>query len=491
MEVLAVEPLNNSELSQKKQQEDIVRLNFILTAFVDLKIGDYMSIPGTTILYTLNKKPSVVESPNNYQYECIFEGGLHELVKTKAILTTVKLEGGFYTDYQFPLTGTIQSFLSFIVGNLNRTGAGYSAGTFKESTSQTIQFNNWNIFEAITALSEQLNFSWYLAGKVLHFKAKDYESPHVFQVGQKMGFVSLTRTRVESETVETVVYGYGSTLNLPLRSEYDSPLLTENRLFFEGTDGESKLTNNVNNYGIIESVQVFDEIKPEFNGSITAIGANINTFIDSSIDFDLNDYLLEGTKPKVYFLSGTLLGLTFNISFNNTSKSILLDNLSNDSGEYPNTTIKPAVGDFYIFIDTTLPNEYISAAELRLKAKIQEYVNEQSTPKELYSAKADEEFIQRLNISLTISDLIRVVSPTFQIDNLYEIKELTKNINNPYLYALKFGDIIPKSLLATLALNNFKTEQSILNIQNNTYTTNQANNQTINNIGTEVAWETL
>jgi len=494
--VVDVRPGDSSILIQKKQSEDFIRLNFVLNIFTDIRIGDYISYAKTEQLYYLNKKPRITESPNNYQYECIFEGSIHDLKKTKVFLETEKDAGGFYKDYKFPLTGNADTFINFLVDNLNREGTGYTVGKIKDTGTQTIEFNNWNVFEACVQISNTLGFDWYIEGKELNFDAKGFDTAYTFQVGRKVGFVSLIRTRVETENIETVVYGYGSSKNMPPRvaeegQTYDSPLLTENRLAFIGVDGESKLEKNIDKYGIIESVQEFD-IGPERTGSITAIDAeDVFVFFDDTVDFDIEEQKLEGIKPKVNFLTGQLIGLTFDIAYDHVQKKFTMDVLTNETGTYPNSIIKPAVGDEYKVFDIIMPNSYIAAAAIKLQEATQAYLDAQSDALDLYEGAIDEVFIEENNISLDLGDVIRVISSVFLIDNSYEIKELTQNITNPNKYAIKFGNILPKSLVALLREVNFNTEQSIYNIQRTSITTNQITNQITNELGQDLEWQDL
>jgi len=479
--VVQIKPSDSSEISQIKQQEDIIRLNFISNSFLDIRIGDCIFYLGE--LYSINKKPKVIENPKNYQYECIFEGGIHELRKTKVFLTTQKTNG-FYKDYKFPLTGNAKTFLQFIVENLNRGTLQYQIGKFKETDTITINFNNWNVFDAITEICNQLKISWYLEKNTLNFDEKNTEKSYVFQVGTLLGFIDLTRIRVESENIETVVYGYGSTENMPPRTSssgltYDSNLLTENRLCFEGVDGESRLENNVDLYGRIESVQEFD-IKPEYTGTVTSIISTLS-FSDSNLDFNINDYLLSGIVPKITFLTGKLIGLTFNISYNG---NIVMDTYSDESGQYPNDLIFAEIGDTYKIFDFTAPESYINNAKERLILATQEYLEKQSKGLEQFDANVDKDFIQMNNIVLEIGDLVRIVSEPFQIDGLFEIKSLTKKFTNTSDCSLKFGDVLPKGLIFSIKNSNFTNKQSIYNINRTSVT----NNQITNIIGDENTW---
>jgi hypothetical protein len=484
--VVGVKPDDNSELSQKKQTEDIIRLNFSLTENVDIRVGDYISFAKTKELYVINDTPRVQERPNDYYYECIFEGSIHNFRKTKVLLNTPKSGGGVYIDYKFSLTGNAQTFLEFIVSNLNRNGGSYIVGKAKDTAYVTIEFNNWNAFDAINEISTALSFAWYLDGMTLNFDEKNVDSTYTFQVGRLTGFTKLTRMRVESEHIITVVYGYGSTLNLPPRtSGFDSELLSENRLSFVGVDGLSKLEKNTNLYGNIEAIQEFD-IKPERDGVVTAIDSNVQIIYDNTIDFDIELQKLSGSKPKIKFLSGALMGMTFDIAFDLDSKKITMDFYTDSSGVYPNSIIKAAVNDTYDLIDVIMPSIYITDAQTRLRDVTQAYLNEHSINMEVFQGEIDPDVIEASGMVLNIGDLIRVVSTTFMIDNLYEINELVQGITKPNQYTIKVGDVLPKGLLSRLKNMNFSTQQEIYNIQKNVITTNNIINNT-----QVVEWQSL
>ncbi len=490
--VVSVKPLDSSELFQKKQSDDFKRLNFILNDYINIQIGDYISFEKTNQIYVINKEPRVIENPKNHQYTCIFEGGIHNLKKTKILLFTEKESGGFYKDYKFPLSGTAETFLYFIVENLNRAGGNYTAGIFKDTSDINVEFNNWNAFEAISQIASQLDFDWYLDGSTLNFDSNIYDTAYVFQVGRKVGFVELIRNRSESENIETVVYGYGSTKNLPPRiadegETYDGELLTENRLSFNGVDGESKLENNVDIYGRIESIQEFD-IFPNRLGTVSSIDANNRRlFYDVEIDFDVNTQLLAGIVPKVKFITGKLIGLAFNVSFDNSETKFTMDYYTDESGRYPNDIIFADVGDTYRLFDIIMPNSYIVEASEDVRQATQDYVDAQSISMNFYEGNIDEEFIELYNLILNLGNLIRVVSTSFGIDNSYEIKVLRQNITNPNKYSIQFGDIIPKGLITSLLTNNFKTQQSIYNVQKNSVSTTNVTNI----IGEDISWQGL
>lgn len=490
--VVTVKPDSSSELLQTKQLTDTVTLNFRLSEPVQINTGDYIvydkrgvsgggSVP-PSVKYVLRKPHKRTDSPNDYRYECVFEGEMHALDNTVCLLTTNKADGSHYTDYKFPITGNAKTFLSFIVGNLNRTGGQYSAGVYKDTATITAEFNQWTVTEALAYLSENLGISWRLDNGTLHFDDVHNSSALTLQLGRLGGLVSVTRDRITSKNIETVVWGYGSTDNLPPRSAasgatYDSSVLSENRLAFAGDGGESKLSKNTDVYGIREAVKEFDDIKPEYTGSVTALNAtDVMQFTDTNVPFDINSYLLSGINPKITFLDGLCIGFTFGITYQASTSTYLLQAYADERGSYPNDLIKPAIGDTYKLFDIAFPEVYITEAQERLRQATQDYLDTASRPLEAYSAVLDERFMQGNNVTLYIGDYIRISVPSFGLDGIFEIKELTQKITEPYKYQIKFGDILPINLIAQLKMRNFTVNNAIYKVSRSQITSNNVTN---------------
>ena len=498
--VCDVKPEDSSELLQVKQQTDTITLNFRRNEAVELYVGDYIiydkrgistgaAIPAS-VKYSLRKLPARTDAPSLYIYECTFEGEIHALDDTRCMLRTDKPDGTYYLDYKFPLTGNALKYQDFIIGTLNRNGGTYSAGLCKDTAIITAEFNSWTVTEALAYLSGELGFSWYLENGVLHFDEKQTSSATTFQLGRMSGLVSVKRERVQSKPVETVVYGYGSTDNVPPRTSsagitFDSAALSENRLSFSGAGGESRLEANTAIYGRVESVQEFD-IKPQFFGTVTAVG-DVFTFYDANIAFDINSQLISGIPPKVYFNDGLCMGCTFNITFNNDLKQYILSELIDESGSKPSELIHPATGDSYTLIDITLPQSYITDAQARLRAATQAYLDKSSKPAEFYTAVLDDRYIRANGIVLSIGDFIRITVPSYALDGIFEIKELSQRITKPDDYSIKFGDILPINMLAQIKISNFTVNNAIYKSNRTQITSNSVTNI----IGDTVSWSFL
>lgn len=490
--VTLVKPNDSSELLQKKQTEDVVRLDFTLDDYIPIELGSYIILEKTKQKYYINKVPKCIESPRLYRYECIFEGLLHEFSKIVCLFETITPEQT-YTDYRFPLTGTAETFLRYIVSLVNKyLREPITVGVFEQTQSITLNFEKWTVTEALAEISKNFSIDWYLEGTVLNFAKPSIYKAYTFQVGRKAGLLELTRFRTEDDLFATVVYGVGGKMNLPPRTNtigptFNGTILHENRLTFSGIGGQSYLTKNTNLYGNVVKVVEFDEIYPKRNGQVISLSQSIRSFYDTGIEFNINEQLLPGITPKITFTTGALIGLTFNISWDDTNKLMTLDYYSDESGQYPNDIIFPEVGDTYKLFDIIMPQQYIIDAQNELQEAAQKYLDDNSSPKTYFEAEIDPEFVESKNIDLMLGDIVRIISTTFGIDNYYEIKELTQSITDKNKYQIRFGDILPKNLLLYIKSTNFAQDQQTLVVQRNSMTYNQVNNI----IGENITWEQI
>lgn len=474
-EIARVKPLESSEIVERKEQDSFIRLDFVSEALIDLRIGDYVTHKRTGLLYVLRNAPTVVERTKEYRYETIFQSLIHTFKDIRAILYTNTANGEFF-DYRFSLTGTAQTFLHFIVESLQRRGVDITAGVAKQTDTATLFFNNWTIMESIQQMAEILEFDWWLENdKILHFDRRTVQQQAVFMVGRLNGLMSIERHALEEQKLSTVVYGFGSTGNLPPRTNQDgafsSVLLHENRLYFHP---DSRLERNVDLYGVREEIKEF-QIRPEYRGTVESVNG-LFSFVDTGIDFDVNEQLLPGIVAKCVFLSGTLSGMTFDINYNHSEKKITLIPLSEESGEYPNEIVFPKVGDTYTLVDLEMPQSYITAAQERLREATETYIEENSVPQFVYDAVLDEEYLRTKQISLSLGDFIRIVSPAYRLDGSFEIKEIIQSITNKSKCQIKFGNALPRSLRFLLENTNFTNAQTIYNIQRASITNNDITN---------------
>lgn len=431
---------DSSEISQELNGKDVATIKFYSPSSVDLLIGDHVVLSGKR--YVLNVLPEITKTGNSqYEYNCVFEGRMYELSK---ILYSDGINSEFF------LTGDLEFFVDLIITNLNRVQSGWSKGTIQASTeTKNLQFSNENCLEVLQRLCEEYELEF----KVNEDKSIDVGEfgaviAHTFAYGKGNGLYSLTRKTVDSKNIVTRLYPYGADRNIPANYRGYSTRLKLSTNYIE---------QNVATYGVIEAAKIFEDIYPRFNGAITALGATTNVFRCSTIDFDLNNYLVAGTSAKVHFNTGALAGYEFEISsYKHATKEITLkfsqqEKVYSDSGlsEFilPNDTIKPAAGDEFVFIDITMPDSYITAAEAELLSAGTTYLTQNSTPRVNYSLEIDPKYIIDNSISIEKGDYLHIEDAELNIDRDIRVVNIIKSIYEPVTWRVELSDTVAPQII--------------------------------------------
>lgn len=462
LDSVRIKPDKSNELEQKLMTHDYIDLSFDSTTCLNLNVGDF--IIHNDNKYTINTPvEEKKEGSNDFSYNCKFEGPFHVLEKVQCMLNN---------SGTVEFTGTATEFLNLFVQNLNRDYGGYTAGGAEETDTVTITFENQTILSAIQSVCDELDIEFSLVDKVLYLQETGTSLDYTFKVGRYQGAYNLNRKAVDSSKIITRLWAFGSEQNLP--SDYRDGLT---KLIFANSDlnDEGRVENNIKKYGLCEACEDFD-IYPTRTGTISAIDEdNIRLFIDEDMDFDLNDYLLDGENPKVYFKTGNLAGFTFDCSYDHDSKTYTLDPYTEGEISYPNDTMKPAVGDTYHLIDIYLPDSYIEAAETALRTAADEYIAKYSIPRITYELELDPMWLRMKSISFKIGDYIIIVDEDYGIEGLLRITSIKRNIRNSYECTIEVGELSSGSILSQLNKNLKATSKNVTNITNNTYSKTETN----------------
>lgn len=419
--------------------DDVIKIEFEHSEYIDLTVGDFIVFNNSE--YRINIMPTVKKlAKNSFEYTCEFEGNIYQLAKV-----IFQFEGR--SDFQF--SGTAADFLTLCVTNLNRAFSGYSEGGAVETDYFTLDFENENLLSVINRLRDEMGIEFSLVGKTLHFQETGQALPHSFKVGRYQGMYDLLRKNVDKSNIVTRLWAFGSEKNLP--ADY-----TGKRLVFENTDlnNENRVENNISLYGLCEHAIIFEDIFPRRIGTITGVDAENNLVLfDTSIDFNINEYLLPGLVPKINFKTGALAGITFEFNYEHSTDKITLISTEQDGVDYPNESQKPAAGDTYVIYDIEMPQLYQDNAKLELREKADEWMEVNSIPKVIYELNIDSMYIRLKEINFNIGDYIIVIDEHFGTEGLLRITSINQNINNPNLYKIQVGDLKSGNILVDLNKN--------------------------------------
>lgn len=440
--------------TRKIMDINIVDCSFTLTSFVDIKIGDYTIVDGET--YVLQEMPNIKKiSTIQFEYSMQFKGQAYELAK----IAFMGLDGSnALTESDFVVMGDAALLVNLIVQNANRISPGWTVGVVDTTGFENFPFSKDNCLSALSTLADKFKTEWWVIGKQIFLSKKGVtETVHTFEYGQGKGLYDVTRTTVTDKNVCTRLYVYGSDKNIPADyRNYSKRLkLPAPALYLE---------SNVAKYGIIEHVEIFDDIKPEFiSNVVTAIDPF--RFTDPLINFDINLVQLASTKPKVSFLTGQLAGYDFEIGgFDYPSRTIrLLKNENEKALDLPSVLLKPQAGDKYTIVDINMPASYRTDAENRLAIAGATYLGENDDPIVIYSVTCDPLNMRLKNYKPTIGNYIKFKDTHFGLNQAIRLTSYTKDLQNLFLLTFDLQEITSMAI-SVRAYNVYATVKSAVSI---------------------------
>jgi hypothetical protein len=441
--------IDDRTLFQKKLMgEHQIVSEFISTSVLSIQILDY--IVYNTETYTINKLPNIEKINNTtYKYKIVFESDIAELNK-KLYISSDGLA-------DFPLNGTAEDFIDLLITNINSISSGWTKGTVDTADPQTLQFANETCRAALSKVAEAFNMEFSLSGKALSLQnSVGTTTDYTFQYGKGLGLYKLERQQISNQNIITRCYGFGGTKNIP--SSYRT---RAKRLVFESV-GVRYLEKNTSLYGTIEGQYTNDNIYPQRTSTLTdvnmvfdagASGTDFNprtSYIeDTAIDFDLNDYLIEGLVAKVVFKSGDLAGVTCEIwKYNAANKRIYINPYTDPDGYTmplynSGSPVIPNTGDTYTLVDMKMPDAYVTAAETALQAATQAYLDEMSVPQVVYSVEIDPKYAASISLDLNAGDRVTIIDSALGINSMIRVSAVEFPLVNPNQIKATIADFVP------------------------------------------------
>lgn len=434
--------------------EHKISAEWISSQPIEITLGDYIEL-GAEKFY-LNLLPQV-EKLNNftYKYTATFEGEIYKLFNK-----LFQDEGAA----EFTYFGDVIDYLDLIVSNLNSVETGWTFIAPENVTPVSINFSGDSCRQALTKICEAFELEFRLVQKeIILAENVGFNSTYQFEYGRGKGLYSLVRNSVVEKGVITRLYGYGGSRNLSF--DYRSG---SKRLVFEvGDPAKRYVEANVNLFGIRESSVVFENIYPNRTGEVSAlVPGSIFKVIDSSLDFNINDYLLEGQEAKIVFKTGALAGYEFPITaYDHATKQITFGEFV-DSNDYklPNSLNFAEIGDLYTLVNIKMPEAYIEAAEGQLLEATQDYLDKVKSPRAIYTLNIDERFIRANGVELTCGMKIGIRDEALGLEDSIRIFAISFPLVNPKQIVAEIADNIPVTSVERIRKDSVKTKNEISTI---------------------------
>ena len=422
-------------------------------------LGDQIDVYGKT--YTLNQLPGIKKTGNrNFEYTLTFEGVQYELIDAQFLLPDDTVLDSF--------TGDLEDFLGILIGNLTRVYPGkWVLGVFPANTEfKTLTYTEKNCLEVLQDLCEQYSTEFEITQangvRSLNIKMAGVNFPYTFRYGRTGGLYELTRQNINSKNVVTRLYVYGGSSNLGDKYRYTRlclPGKAKNASYIEDAAAIAA-------YGLKENTKIFDDIKPERYGEVTAAGSAYYAFKDATMNFDLNEkdsagntkWLIDGVNAKVKFTTGNLAGYEFDVhKYDHATKEIQVVPFTDENGmKVPSKTsaaFQFGVGDKYFFTDINLPDAYKTEAENKLLSEGNKAIAGYSQPQVQYGLSIDENFIRQFAGELTVvnlfavGDYIPVEDEDIGVNKSVRITAFTRDLLREYKYNITLGDSVTKTTI--------------------------------------------
>lgn len=453
---------NVSSVSKANQKtallsDDVVSITVSSALPLDLDIGCVLILYGKP--YKLNQLPEPAkEGERRYTYELRFEGLQYDLIDVHYHLPEDAYGETYYSD----LAGHLQ----VLMWNINRIFPGkWVLGTYPENTEyKNITNSGKNCLQVAQELCSDYGVEFEITtdGTTYTLNIKEKVGiTHTFTLryGRGKGLYRLERKNVNNAGIVTRLYVYGGTENLGRNYGHT-------RLCLPGT---TRLTSYIEDeaaialYGVKEGEKTYD-IKPQRVGTVTALGADVITFADSTM-FDLNakdadgkstKYLIDGTSAKIKFESGGLAGYEFDLhSYDHATKTFVINKFQDENGSvFPSETSEAfqiAVGNKYSISDIRLPDEYIEKAEEDLEEEGSKYLPTVSQPQVSYKLELTEGFFTSLfgdeveTEILHVGDFIPIEDEQIGVNKAVRITQIERDLLKPHSYDITLSDTITKT----------------------------------------------
>lgn len=472
--------------------EDTISITVVSPFPQSYGIGDAITVFGRD--YRLNRLPKVKKSGfAEYQYDLEFEGIQYDLLRVTYDVNINTTKNELQDIQGDSLTGDLKRFMDVLISNANRVFPDkWALGKCPETVGdKTLTFaENDNCLSVLQNLCSADNFGVEFDIVKVNgvYTINLYEKvgsvlPFTLEYGKGKGLYSINRDNVSSSNIITRLKVFGSTENITSKYRAD-------RLCMYGKDKSSSYIEKaeaVAKYGIFEGRKNFDDIKPTHTGKITAIvDGDVLSFIDETFPFDINAknasgetlYLISGVSAKVHFNSGNLAGYEFEVhAYDHATHKFTLVKQTDDRGNvFPSETsvaFQFGVGNEYKVLDIAYSPEIEEAAEKQLAEQGNKYYDENCQPKVQYSIEVTKLFVEHyfggsdgvVNV-FKPGDFLPIKDEEIGVDKAIRIKSFTRNVLDPYDYALTISDVSTKADIITRVISEIGDIDKVLTINN-------------------------
>lgn len=405
-----------------------ISVTVVTDSIPDIKEGDFIRVDG--IKYKINRTPEFADKSSvNHTTTYLFEAPEYTLIDkilTNKITKSVRVT----------LTGKLRDWLELLIWNVNKTNdnplgvdTGWKLGNIPDTEYVTLSFDGIDCRSLLSELASAYGYEYYVHDHTINYVSRiENERNLTFTQGQGGGLYEVEQSNVDSGDITTRVYPVGGTKNMaPGEGDEDGRLMLP----------EKYLENFSETNRVVEKKIVFDNIHPSFTGFVdNPTGENYREFVCQNIDFNIKELAI-GNDARINFLTGDLMGKSFEFKWDDSKKKITLiyqeDELAPIDPETQSRPLIPSAtkhlrgGEEFNFTGIRLGESYKQAAILKLREKATDWLAFNSQKRVKFTLDVDYRYMRNKG-GLKCGDLITVSIPSRNISRIIRIVSTEKNL---------------------------------------------------------------
>jgi len=517
IEAFSKEPFSTaSSLSQSKalMSDDTVKLTLRTAQPYSFGKGDKIMVDGEE--YKIRTQPErELQSDDDYIHNLTFYGVMYDLMKCQFRNCDAY---GNSTKAIFDLTYSLLDFAKVIIYNMNRDNPGewlLNENNVPDKEPITISFSKNNCLQVLQDLCSEDKFDTEFritqsnGVKTIHIGqfgsvVTPPSGSSYFEWGKGNGLFQLTEKKVDDKAIITRLWAEGGTKNIksgyrdysdrlqfpyPQRVNARAHTLSDGTVIAAGSQTIG-ISNDAQRYmedtvmsaamGVEEDTQTYDDIYPQRTGVVSALGASVYEFVDSSMDFDLNEtdesgntkYLIADTSAKITFITGKLAGQELELSkYTHSTHTFQVKKYTDERGlsipTADSEAFRIAIGDKYKITDINMPDSYVQAAEEDLWYKALDYFLQAKQARVNYELTFDRAyFLENMpqdssTCIFKVGDYVPVKDTRFGIEKNIRIQKVSRNLLLEHDYSLTLSDTTAISVVSQTVINVIEHEKII------------------------------
>lgn len=485
---------------------DTVTLSVFTREILSFDKGDYITVNGE-YYYIRTKVNRELTSDGYFKYDAVFYGVLYDLMKTP--YRNMDASGNSTTS-TFDLVYTLKEYIRVLINNTNKDYPGW--WVFDETGCPdkdpiAFQFSCNNCLEVLQQICQKFKVDFRITQnnnvrtiQIGHFgeKITPPDGSSKFEWGRGKGLYSLKENKVDDKAIKTRIWVEGGTSNLPTgyrdyAMRLQLPLRRKNKNAHTLSDGTVIAANSEyigitsenaryiedtalsNALGVDADSKLYDDIVPTRTGEVTSIDSNdVLSFYDTSMDFDINNHLVNNVSAKITFITGSLAGQTLEISkYDATNKKFTLIPYTDSRGltipTADSTAFRIAVGNKYKLTDIIMPQSIIDDAEENLWYAGYDDLNQLKQARVQYSLELNRMRILEVmptdsdTVLFKPGDYVPVKDTRFGVDKNIRIQKVERNLLLRHDYHLTIADTATIDVITQTVVDTQNHEVIIIN----------------------------